>query len=379
MRIIHFFTFLFLLLFFGVSAVNSQNNDTVKVKTYYADGPYIFYLPDGGTRVVSIDTAGIMDDTIYKALPSSFSFPAVSHSGKHRFDVQLHTVTRPDWKYEQPEKLFVLSDPHGNLDCLVSVLYNNKVINKNYEWTHGENHLMILGDVFDRGKDVLPILWLIYKLEKEAEDAGGSVSFLLGNHELMILAGDLRYMDKMYNHVSEKLGMKYEELFSASTELGRWLATRNTLQVVGKDLFVHAGLGEEFLEKELTIPQVNEEMSRALFMTKQERKELSGLTDFLYGNQGPIWYRGMVLNDERYNPLHINVLKKILEAYKVKRIVVGHTIFPDVASFYGGRVIGVNVNNKENFEKVLGRGMLIEQGNTYVIGDKGIMRSIPYF
>lgn len=376
MRILKCFVSFLLL---SLSLLNAQERDSITVERLYADGPYIFHLPEGGIRVVSVDTAGHIDDVLHKMISPEMVFSVVSHSGKHRFEVKLHDVSRPDWKHEKPEKLFVLTDPHGNLDCFVSVLYGNKVINEKYEWIFGKNHLMVNGDVFDRGKDVLPILWLIYKLEKEAEDAGGKVSFLLGNHEPMILADDLRYMDKMYYYPAEKLDMKYEAFFSASTELGRWLGSRNTIEVIGDDLFVHAGLGEDFLNKNLHIPQVNEEMSKALFMTKQERNEFSELTKFLYGSSGPIWYRGMVLNDERYNPLHIDVLDKILEKYQVKRVIVGHTIFPDVISLYGGKVIGVNVNNKENFEKVLGRGILIEDHHTFVIGDKGILRNIPKF
>ena len=68
----------------------------------------------------------------------------------------------------------------------------------------------------------------------------------------------------------------------------------NTMQIIGTDLYVHAGLGKLFYDKDLNIPTVNEEMSRALFMSKKERKALSTLTDFLYGNDGPIWYRGLV-------------------------------------------------------------------------------------
>lgn len=368
----YFFSF-FLLLFFALPLLNAQEKESVAVERHFADGPYIFHLPGGGMKVLSVDTAGNLTDTLYKSASHSLSFQVVSHSGRHQFNVKLHPASRPDWKYEKPEKLFAVSDPHGNLDYFASVLRGNNVINENYEWIFGKSHLVINGDVFDRGKDVLPILWLIYKLEKEAEEVGGSVSFLLGNHESMILSGDLRYMDKMYHDLSERSGIKYEDFFAVTTELGRWLSLRNTIVVIGDDLFVHAGLGEEFLHENLDIPQVNEEMSKALFMTKQQRNDLSGLTKFLYGSQGPVWYRGMVLNDEKYNPLHIDVLDRILEKYQVKRIIVGHTVFPDVPSFYGGKVIAVNVNNKENFEKVLGRGILIEGNETFVVGDKGIM------
>lgn len=340
------------------------------------DGPYLFHLSDGGIRIVSIYTAGVLKDTTLTAAPNNLSLPVISNKGKHLFNVELHPIIRQDWKNDSPEKIFVMSDPHGNFDCLVSTLKMNGVIDKQYNWTYGSNHLIINGDVFDRGKDVLPIFWLIYKLEQEAQTAGGQVSFLLGNHEPMILAGDLRYMEKKYNAIAERLNISYEKLFGPDTELGRWLGTRNTMQLIGENLFVHAGLGEDFLEQNLSIPQVNEEMSRGLFMTKEERKELSPLTEFLYGTYGPIWYRGMVRNDEKYKPLEPETLDKILLKYNARRVIVGHTIFPDICSYYNGRVITVNVDNKNNFEKVLGRGILIEGDKTYVISDKGILRTL---
>lgn len=71
-----------------------------------------------------------------------------------------------------------MSDPHGRLDCVISLLQGNGVINDNYQWNFGSNHLVIIGDIFDRGKDVLQIFWLFYKLEDEAVKAGGHVSFL---------------------------------------------------------------------------------------------------------------------------------------------------------------------------------------------------------
>ncbi|NDV59594.1 metallophosphoesterase [Bacteroides sp. 519] len=358
----------------GLGTINSSAITKEEPKEKNADGPYLFYLPDGNKRIISVDTNGCIKDTIFAS--TNFILPVTSHSGKHKFEVQLHPITRQSCKSPKSKKLFVISDPHGNLDCFVSVLRSNNIIDESYNWIYGKNHLIILGDVFDRGKDVLPIFWLIYKLEKEAQDAGGQLSFLLGNHEPMVLAGDYRYMDKTYKELAEKLNIDYRDMFGPDTELGCWLATRNAMQIIGNDLFVHAGLSKAFLEKNLSVEQVNEELSRGLFMSKQERKELSPLTEFLYGSEGPIWYRGMVRNDEKYNPLHINDLQLILNRYKVKRIIVGHTIFPDIKTLYGRRVITVNVDNKKNFESVTGRGILIKNSKTFVISDKGILKEL---
>ena len=360
----------------GTFGSDGKKKGKEKKEELSADGPYVLYQPDGKTRVISVDKKGKIIDTTYVVLPEDFILHVVDHKGQFLFDVRLHPVKRPDWKYRQPEKVFVMSDPHGKLDCVISLLQGNGIIDKNYKWSFGNNHLMVIGDIFDRGKDVPQIFWLFYKLEDEATKAGGTVSFLLGNHEPLVLANDLRYTKDKYKVLAQKLNMNYPELFGPDTELGKWLGTRNTMQIIGRDLYVHAGLGKNFYDRNLSIPTVNEEMSKALFMNKKERRALSPLTAFLYGNDGPIWYRGLVRTDAKYHPMAQDSLQMVMERYKVKHIIVGHTIFKDISTFYDGKVIGVNVDNKENQKKKRGRALLIDKNTYFVVGDKGILRKL---
>lgn len=342
-----------------------------------ADGPYFIYNEDGSTRIVSVSNKGKISDKTHKALPRRYGFEVTSHDQKHRFHVTLQdSVVRPGWHYGLPRKLFVMSDPHGNLDCFVSLLQNNGVIDKKYHWAYGENRLVIIGDVFDRGNDVTQIFWLIYQLEQEARKAGGQVDFLLGNHEPLVLMNDLRYTKPKYKLLADTLHTKYADLVGRNTELGRWLCTRNTMQTVGRNLFTHAGISAAFLEQDLDIPTVNEQMSMGLYKRKAERKATSPLVYFLHGSYGPIWYRGMVRKDEKYHPLATDSLQMILGKYDVDRVIVGHTIFDDITSFYDGQVIGVNVDNQENREQGKGRAILIENGEIFVVGDKGILRKL---
>lgn len=360
----------------GEREKKDEGRDEGRKEALSADGPYVIYNLDGAVRVIRVDTAGRITDSVYHALPEDFTLHVVDHKGRYPFDVKLHPVKRPEWKYKLPDKVFVMSDPHGKMDCVISLLRGNGIIDEEYRWSFGKNHLVIIGDVFDRGKDVPQIFWLFYKLEKEAEDAGGHVSFLLGNHEPMVLAADLRYAKEKYKALAGKLKMDYSALFGPNTELGRWLATRNTIQLIGRDLFVHAGLGKDFYDYNLTIPSVNEEMSRALFMSKAERRALSPLTAFLYGSSGPVWYRGMVRTDAKYRPLAQDSLRMIMKRYHAGHIIVGHTVFKDISTFYDGMVIGVNVDNEENRKKKRGRALLIVGDDYFVVGDQGIMRRL---
>ncbi len=357
----------------GTYAMCENKTDSILVS---ADGPYVLYQEDGRTRIITVNPQGELRDTTYNVLPDNYALPVISSKGEYSFQVPLHPIQRSAWKYNKSRKVFVMSDPHGNMDCFVSLLQGNHIIDDNLNWRYGNNHLVIIGDIFDRGDDVIQILWLVYKLEQEAAQAGGYVSFLLGNHEPMVLANDLRYCTGKYTALADKLGVPYARLLGGNTELGKWLATRNTIQIIGDNLYVHAGLSKEFYEMELSIPVVNEGISEVLFLNKKERKSFSELAAFLYGSNGPIWYRGLVHSEEKYNPLPSETLELILNRYNVKKIIVGHTIFDDISTFYEGKVIDVNVNNARNKARGLGRGLLIENKKYMVIGEEGVKRKL---
>lgn len=336
------------------------------------DGPYVLHEDVGKIRLIQVNSRGRLTDSVFD-LSENIVFPVISDSGEQLFQVKLHPFQRPHWQLPQAEKMVVISDPHGNLECFVSVLQHNGIINDRYEWTFGKNQLVIIGDVFDRGKDVLPIFWLIYKLEEEAAEAGGQLLFTLGNHEEMVLRGDTRYTKKKYRVLADSLQMPYQKLWQEDSELGRWLRTRNLIQQVGDNLIVHAGLSREFLKRKESVVQMNETIGKNLSLSREERKEASDISAFVFDTKlGPFWYRGMVRSDTKYFPLTLAEVESILKKFNVRRVLVGHTVFDDVTPFFDRKVIAVNVDNQENMKEARGRGILIENGKIYVIYDASV-------
>lgn len=122
------------------------------------DGPYLLKADDGSMRAISVDGKGRLLDKHYKSIPTTFSFEVFSDNGERLFPVTIHSISRPKWKDVQPEKTFVLSDPHANWSCFASLLKAGKVIDADYNWIFGTNQLVIIGDVFDRGVDCTPYL-----------------------------------------------------------------------------------------------------------------------------------------------------------------------------------------------------------------------------
>ena len=336
-----------------------------------ADGPYILY-GDGGVEVISVDVQGEISRKHWDRLPDGFTFQVTDHRGKYPFEVSLRPFYRQEcYQRDIPERTFVMSDPHGKLDCVIDLLQGNRVIDENLKWAFGKNRLVVIGDIADRGKDMTSIYWFFYKLQKEAEDAGGSVVMLLGNHEPMEFAGDMRYADPKYKILPRELGMEYTDLIGPNTELGRWIATWNTVSILGRDLYVHAGIGKDFYDWNLPIPEVNAKVSKALFMKNKARKALSDTLDFLYGSYGPIWYRGLVQDEPKRRPVSVDTLDLLRTRFGVDHIIVGHTIFRQVRTFYDGRVIDVNVDNVVNRRKKRSRALLIENGCYYSVTDRG--------
>ena len=75
-------------------------------------------------------------------------------------------------RYKKVDSIYVVGDVHGRYDQMKTLLINSKVIDMDLNWTAGNSHIAFLGDVFDRGDDVIKVLWFIHDLEEKAALAG---------------------------------------------------------------------------------------------------------------------------------------------------------------------------------------------------------------
>jgi len=100
----------------------------------------------------------------------------------------------PEWQFSGADRVVAVADIHGAYDAFARILRQSDVIDDELRWTGGATNLVIVGDVLDRGPDSRLAMDLIMRLQAEASTAGGRVHLALGNHELMVLTGDLRYV-----------------------------------------------------------------------------------------------------------------------------------------------------------------------------------------
>jgi len=215
------------------------------------------------------------------------------------------------------------------------------VIDKQGKWSFGNGHFVVAGDMFDRGPQVTEVLWFLYDLEKQAEEKGGKLHVLLGNHDVMVLNGNLRSVHPKYTEIAKILETPFNTFFNTGTVLGDWLRTRPVLIKLNGILFTHGGLHPDLVEKGLSMEEINSEFKQQLVASElvEKRNELG---DFLHRANGPIYYRGYfqgeLATDEQ--------IEELLKHFKISNIVVGHTTHKQIEMHYDGRVIVIDANMK---------------------------------
>jgi hypothetical protein len=149
---------------------------------------------------------------------------------------------------------------------------------------------------------------LLIKLEPEAAQAGGQIVPLLGNHEIMNILGDLRYVPpetytsfadddsekrrkaayqdyaawyashkKLLDGLKQSIlpttqeewmakhpagFLEYREAFSAHGKYGMWLRHHATIVEIGNVLFVHGGIDPSLIS--MTLEQINSQVEKEI-------------------------------------------------------------------------------------------------------------------
>jgi hypothetical protein len=309
------------------------------------------------------------------------------------------------------EPIIAIADVHNAFDDFVAILRHTGLINEQNHWSGGKTTFVQVGDLLDRGPKPREVMDLMMALEKESAQAGGRVVSLLGNHEMMNIMGDLRYVTpanyasfadadsekrqkaaydayvKWRNSHASLLAelaqpmelteaewmarhpagfVEQREAFGPKGTYGEWIRRHAAVAEIDGVIFLHGGIhpdlaktkidalndrirdeikafdaSKEYLQSEkLILPffnlqEINNVLQAEVIAELKSHVSPSGerqakIQEFLKQGEwlsvrvdGPLWFRGYdQWSDEEGAPK----AAKLLEDYKAKHIVVGHTV-----------------------------------------------------
>lgn len=273
------------------------------------------------------------------------------------------------------QRIVAFGDIHGDYSRLIELLHTANLIDAKNEWSGGATHLVLDGDMIDRGPASRKVLDFVMALQTQAAKAGGAVHPLIGNHEAMNIIGDLRYvsdgdwasyrtpdskkrldeyakatLDELTERgtppadadaylkdfaANHPLGwVEQRLLFGPAGKYGQWLRKQNAIIKIDGCVFMHAGIPPKYAR--FTREQINRAVHEAL---DDPAKRAGGV---ISTEDGPLWYRDLLTAPESQTGLAANVAQ-ILETQQAQHIIVGHSVLPVITPRFGGKVIGIDV------------------------------------
>ena len=308
----------------------------------------------------------------------------------------------------EPTRIVAIGDVHGDYAQFRELLEGVGLIDSTDAWIAGKTRFVQLGDIPDRGPDSRKAIDLLRALQVQAAEAGGAVHALIGNHEAMMMIGDLRYVhpgeyeafrdakskarrkayyaqtkkhirsttpkeewpkfDKAHREAWEAqfpLGYVEHRLAWAPTgEYGKWVLANSAVLKLDDTLFVHGGLSPEMATMDLS--EINTRVRTTLAQGQNIPAD-----SIVEDSEGPLWHRawGTGLQSEENERL----LESVLAAYSAKRMVIAHTpLAPVVVPRFNGKVLTADVGLSDYYGHGFAALEIVDGQAFTLLGDKRI-------
>jgi hypothetical protein len=312
---------------------------------------------NGGSK--TLITPPAPDKTVAEALPAASGKPvplspsvrglgdAGAHSPVSGLAAASQASVGGSGKATAATRLVAIGDVHGDLQATRAALRLAGAIDDADRWIGGKLTLVQTGDQLDRGDDERPIVDLFERLVKEAAASGGRFVVLNGNHEVMNVQGDFRYVTpgavNSFDGVTPRsplataVSPTFEGRAAAFFPGGAYalkFAARDVIAVIHDSVFVHGGVLPEHVT--YGIDRINQETRT--WMRSGGREAPASVAS----ERAPIWVRDYSVDP--VSPASCEMLGKVLESLRVKRMVVGHTVQQaGISTACGERVYRIDV------------------------------------
>jgi hypothetical protein len=266
------------------------------------------------------------------------------------------------------KRIIAIGDIHGDFKALHKALLKANIVDTNGDWDESNKDTIViqLGDLLDRGgrgqedtdnyKEEIDILQYIEHLNQQATDPKKELNSafltLIGNHELMNMLGDFRYVSaKAMEGMGGDEGRK--KLFLPGGSIAKHIGCCSYgICKIGDWTFVHAGvLPQHLKDKNFSFSNVND-LIRRIMRGEIDKSNLNpSEREFIFGNNGLFWTRE--LSKDNPNCSLANESVHILNNSNGNGgIVVGHTVQKNgINSKCGGNVWAIDTGMSDAFGK----------------------------
>lgn len=266
-------------------------------------------ITDGVHRDYSLGSGAVANTTLFEEYPTTDISAFTNYTALEEIPIGALLPTEPmtvgTLESSPTNKTVVfIADTHGATGLRETLANANITVSKDDCTVHPNatfDQLIDVGDYLDRGKDDFENLQCMMKLQETAGE--NRVILLIGNHELMVVQGDFRYVNNLYKQNAGRL-KDIQKTLVDGIKSGKLKATHYEDGVFSS----HAGLSHEFTEKmfEKLGSEVagKSDMQKTAILSKRVNDEVQGrFTDIANGKQtrldgpvfnaeyGPFWYR----------------------------------------------------------------------------------------
>lgn len=235
-----------------------------------------------------------------------------------------------DLKKPAPARIVAIGDLHGDYDAMVRAFRLAGATDERFTWTGGDLTVVQTGDQVDRGDDDRKILDALDRLVGEATKAGGALHVLNGNHELMNVALDFRYVTDPSLSSFDDLVPKGPAVaslekvpapargraaaFLPGGPYARKLAERPFVLVLGDNVFVHGGILPKHVDYGLDKLQGE---------TRAWLRGEGPAPRAMMSDDAPVWVRAYSAAPGKEE---CATLSETLGKVGAKRMIMGHTV-----------------------------------------------------
>ena len=247
-------------------------------------------------------------------------------------------------------RVVAIGDVHADIRALRTALRTAGAIDSRDEWVGGAMTVVQMGDLIGRSNDERQVLDYMFDLQRRARKAGGTVHALIGNHEVMGGRLDnqavgpnpfsewetvpgLRRDDPRLGHLPPYARARGAALMPGGP-YARQLAALPVVLTLGETVFVHGGIVPRWAR--YGVERINGEVRDWLLGRTPEPNSAQGVDD----GDRVMWTRqfsASVTNDD------CQLLAESLKILGARRMIVAHTVHPEITARCNDRVWAVDV------------------------------------